>query len=148
MGLAYFFKPEFFDNTLKDTTNEPINAETVILADSLAKEAILINADSINNANSDSALVLLKKEEPVQTNITTYEVIGSAERNQKRIDLVINSMKKKGIEAKALENTPGKLIKISLGSFTDFNLAKKYKDSLRKKLNNPEIYIQTINPKK
>ena len=56
-------------------------------------------------------------------------------------------MKKRGIEAKALENVPGKLIKISLGSFTDFNLAKKYKDSLRKKLNNPEIYIQTIKPK-
>ena len=57
-------------------------------------------------------------------------------------------MKKKGIEAKALENVPGKLVKISLGSFTNLALAKKYKDSLRKKLNNPEIYIQTIKPKK
>ena len=56
-------------------------------------------------------------------------------------------MKKKGIEAKALKNVPGKLVKISLGSFTNFNIAKKYQDSLKKKLNNPEIYIQTIKPK-
>ena len=75
-------------------------------------------------------------------------MIGSAEKSQKRIDQYILTMQKRGIEAKAIETVPGKLIKISLGSFTDFSFAKKHQDSLRKKLNNPEIYIQTIKPKR
>lgn len=148
IGLAYFFKPDFFDKTINSNEVEPTPTALILPNDSLNNENEQLNPDSNATINLDSNDTILKKLPTIDSSITTYEVIGSAEKNQKRIDLVINTMKKRGIEAKALEDVPGKLTKISLGSFTDFNLAKKYKDSLRKKLNNPEIYIHTIKPKK
>jgi nucleoid DNA-binding protein len=148
IGLAYFFKPDFFDSKILNDNSDTFKAETVLPNDSLSKEDSLINIDTNKILNSDTSVTTKNLTETVDNNVITYEVIGSAEKTQKRIDLVINRMKKRGIEAKALENIPGKLVKISLGSFTDFNLAKKYQDSLRKKLNISEIYIQTIKPKK
>jgi nucleoid DNA-binding protein len=150
IGLAYFFKPDFFDNTILNNDDDALQTAAVVVVqqDSLIKKDTLANVDTNKILNLDTNLSLKNLPDTLDNKVTTYEVIGSAEKTQKRIDLVINRMKKRGIEAKALENIPGKLIKISLGSFTDFNLAKKYQDSLRKKLNNPEIYIQTIKPKK
>lgn len=150
IGLAYFFKPEFFDGKILNDNIDTFQAETVTVTpnDSLSKGDSLINLDTNKILNLDTNVAVKNLPKIIDNNVITYEVIGSAEKTQKRIDLVINRMKKRGIEAKALENVPGKLIKISLGSFTNLTLAKKYKDSLRKKLNNPEIYIQTIKPKK
>lgn len=147
VGLAYFFKPEYFDRIIKSDEAEPIPTALPMPIDSTNQVNEQVNPDTNVTVNSDTNAVAKPKPEIIESNLTTYEVIGSAEKNQKRIDLVINTMKKRGIDAKALQNVPGKLVKISLGSFTDFNLAKKYQDSLRKKLNNPEIYIQTIKPK-
>lgn len=77
----------------------------------------------------------------------SYEVIGSAMKTQKKVDEVIRNFEKRGILAKQLDALPGRLIKVSLGSFSDFNAAKKYQDSLKTKLKNPDLYIQTIKPK-
>ncbi len=152
VGLAYFFNPVFFDNTIRDTSNEVLNTDLSTSNDSLKTAENQLNIDTSSKTNLDSSSIAKEQFKKtiitIDSNITTYEVIGSAEKSQKRIDFVINTMKRRGIEAKALENIPGKLIKISLGSFTNLAIAKKYKDSLRKKLNNPEIYIQTIKPKK
>lgn len=148
IGLAYFFKPDFFDSTILSDNDDNFTTEVAVTQDTLIKKDTLANIDTNKILNLDTSVTLKSLPDTLNNKVITYEVIGSAEKTQKRIDLVINRMKKRGIEAKALENVPGKLIKISLGSFIDFNLAKKYQDSLRKKLNNPEIYIQTIKPKK
>jgi nucleoid DNA-binding protein len=148
VGLAYFFKPDYFDRIIKSDDVETIPTTLPMPIDTANQVNEQINPDTAITANPDTTVVAKPQPKITESDITTYEVIGSAEKNQKRIDLVINTMKKRGIEAKALEGVPGKLVKISLGSFTDFNLAKKYQDSLRKKLNNSEIYIQTIKPKK
>ena len=63
------------------------------------------------------------------------------------MDEVISNLSKRGIIAKQMDAMPGRLIKVSLGTFTNYNLAKKFQDSLKIKLRNPEIYIQTIKPK-
>jgi nucleoid DNA-binding protein len=148
VGLAYFFKPDYFDRFVNSDDVESVPTELAIPIDSANQVNEQINPDTAITARPDTTVVAKPQPKITESDITTYEVIGSAEKNQKRIDLVINTMKKRGIEARALEGVPGKLVKISLGSFTDFNLAKKYQDSLRKKLNNSEIYIQTIKPKK
>lgn len=156
LGLAYFFNPSFFDNTMRSNDSEISNAEPFITNDSLNKKTNLTPIDSNKTTLLDSSTALKKQPKTIvapilktaNSNIITYEVIGSAVKSQKRIDLEINTMKKRGIEAKALEIVPGRLTKISLGSFTNLTLAKKYKDSLRKKLNNPDIYIHTIKQKK
>jgi hypothetical protein len=149
VGLAYFFKPGYFDGFVNSDDVEPVPTELAIPIDTANQVNKQINyLDTSVVVTSDTTVAAKPLPKITETKVTTYEVIGSAEKNQKRIDLVINTMKKRGIEAKALQGVPGKLVKISLGSFTDFNLAKKYQDSLRKKLNNSDIYIQTIKPKK
>lgn len=151
-ALAYFFFPGWFDNKLinkwvnKDEELE--NAVSIHPSDTaIVKQDSLKYADSIAQNN---ALIKLAKDSNAidSSKIIIYEVIGSAEKSQKRIDYVINTMKKRGITAKPLQNLPGRLIKISLGTFTDYNLAKTYQDSLKIKLKNPQIYIQSIKPKK
>lgn len=147
IALAYFFNPQFFDNKIQSffgDTTEPISTikpedSTIIKLDTTSL------ADTTTNKND---LVTLAKDTPAidSSKIIIYEVIGSAEKSKKRIEQFIQNMSKKGIIAKPLKNMPGKLTKISLGSFTDYNLAKKHQDSLKKNLNNPEIYIQSIKP--
>jgi hypothetical protein len=68
-------------------------------------------------------------------------------KSKKKVEEMIRIFAKRGIQAKAIDALPGRLIKISLGTFTDYNVAKKFQDSLKIKLKNQEIYIQTIKPK-
>lgn len=146
-AIVYFFFPDLLNRKIENAPdNKPLTTIPVAPIDSP-----VLNLDSINLADSlakSKNTVNVPKDTPKvdSTKTIIYEVIGSAERNQKRIDYVISYMKKRGIDAKALKNVPGKLIKISLGSFTDYDLAKEYQDSLRVKLKNPQIYIQSIKP--
>jgi len=146
-AIVYFFFPDLLEQKKENTPdNKPLTTIPVAPIDSP-----VLNLDSINLADSleksKNAISAVKETPKIDSTKTIiYEVIGSAERNQKRIDYVISYMKKRGIDAKALKNVPGKLIKISLGSFTNYDLAKEYQDSLRIKLKNPQIYIQSIKP--
>lgn len=147
-ALTYFFFPEWFDNKLVNTDEVPESAVAI-----LPNDTAFVKTDSVKYPDSiakNNALIKLVKDSNAvdSSKIIIYEVIGSAEKSQKRIDYVINLMKKRGIIAKPLQNVPGRLTKISLGTFTDYNLAKTYQDSLQKKLKNPQIYIQSIKPKK
>ncbi|KQB99061.1 hypothetical protein [Pedobacter sp. Hv1] len=146
-ALTYFFFPEWFDRKLINNDEVPENAVAILPIDTtLTKTDSLKYADSI--AKNNAMIKLVKDSNATDSSKTIiYEVIGSAEKSQKRIDYVINLMKKKGIIAKPLQNVPGRLTKISLGTFTDYNLAKTYQDSLKIKLKNPQIYIQSIKPK-
>jgi hypothetical protein len=147
-ALAYFFFPGWFDNKLVDTIDKTTEHAVVVSPNDTAgvKTDSLKYADSI--AKNNALIKLTKDSTIIDSNKTIiYEVIGSAEKSQKRIDYVVNTMKKRGINAKPLQNVPGRLTKISLGTFTDYKLAKIYQDSLQKKLKNPQIYIQSIKPK-
>lgn len=148
-AVTYFFFPGWFDSMLKKTSQiETENSMTVHPGDtSLVPIDSAVKGDTL--AKNNALINLVKDSNAVDTNkIISYEVIGSAEKSQKRIDHVISTMQKRGIPAKALQNLPGRLTKISLGSFTDYNVAKAYQDSLKIKLKNPQIYIQSIKPKK
>lgn len=142
--LAYFFFPGWFDKKIINNYTEQAGSTSAYhVPDSTAQDSIL------NDSLAKVSVAHLVKDTSAldSSKVTTYEVIGSAEKSQKRIDHVVNLMKKKGIIAKPLQHVPGKLVKISLGSFTDYNLAKKFQDSLRILLKNPQIYIQSIKPK-
>jgi len=65
-----------------------------------------------------------KKEEPLAA-ITTIEIIGAAFGKRKEAELYIENMKKKGLQARILEDMPGPLFKVSLASFPDLPSAKK-----------------------
>jgi nucleoid DNA-binding protein len=78
---------------------------------------------------------------------TTYEVIGSSVTSQKEAERFIANMKSLGITAKAILPTNGrKIIKLSIGSFKDYNTAHQERPKLEKKLGIKDTYIHTNKP--
>lgn len=144
-AVIYFFYPDLFYTIKGNFSNQPIESEPVQNIDSGGTSSKI---DSPIKDSLAAAVVLTKVlKDSLINKATTYEVIGSAMKTQKKADEVISILSKRGINAKKVDVMPGRRIKISLGTFTDFDLAKKFQDSLRVKLRNPEIYIQTIKPK-
>lgn len=142
--IAYFINPSFFNGYLQNNSDKKPEKNVVIAA----KDTL--NVDTIAKQIDTIAPLTQNITDTLKTDTATvYEVIAIAEKSQHRIDNFINLMAKRGIKAKALPKRPGKkLIKISVGTFADYNLAKKQQDSLRKKLKNPEIYILPIKNQK
>ncbi len=148
-AVVYFFYPNLLNNFTKNHQDQQVESASVVLVDtSLTQQTDSSSkTDSLNQAASASKIVKdTVKVDPIQT-VTSYEVIGSAMKSKKKVEEMIRIFAKRGIQAKAIDALPGRLIKISLGTFTDYNVAKKFQDSLKIKLKNPEIYIQTIKPK-
>jgi len=78
---------------------------------------------------------------------TTYEVIGSSVTSQREAERFIANMKSLGITAKAIPPTNGrKIIKLSVGSFKDYNSAHQERPKLEKKLGIKDTYIHTNKP--
>lgn len=142
--LAYFLYPDYFNSLRSGQEVTPIEEPHSIILDTNEQDSIKIDTtvtDSLKSKLTDTASTLTP-------NVIVYEVIGSAMRTQKKLDQVMHNFRKVGLNPKQLAPVPpSRLFKISLGTFTDFNLAKKHQDSLRIKLRNPDIYIQTIKPK-
>ncbi len=146
-AAIYFIYPDLFNRFKQNSQDIETGTGPAVMTDGKI------------NQKTDTAFSDFKKKTTISANLedslkidslkrkTTYEVIGSAMKTQKKVDQVITNLSKRGINAKKMEAMPGRLIKISLGTFTDYNLAKKFQDSLKIKLRNPDIYIQTIKPK-
>ncbi|WP_124584810.1 SPOR domain-containing protein [Pedobacter sp. KBW06] len=84
---------------------------------------------------------------PAAETETTYEVIGSSVTSQKEAERFIANMKSLGITAKAIPPTNGrKIIKLSVGSFKDYNTAHQERPKLEKKLGIKDTYIHTNKP--
>ena len=147
VGITYFIKPSLFDGlTKKNVDPNEHKISTINTNDSTKLDTAKIAPDTTTTKTTLSADTNLTID---STKIIIYEVIASAEKSEKRVKAFIAHMAKKGITVKALPKLTGKsMIKLSVGTFIDFNAAKKHQDSLRIKLNNPEIYIQQIKPKK
>lgn len=150
--LIYFLYPDLFyqfkNNLPEQTPTEaPSGGSVKIDSGSNPKNEVAVVHDSLKKNVVFTSVAKDSVTTPAISNSTVYEVIGSAMKTQKKVDEVISIFAKRGINAKKMESMPGRLIKVSLGTFTDYNLAKKFKDSLKIKLKNPDLYIQTIKPK-
>ena len=148
-GIAYLFFPGFFDGIIHGlkANTEQVYADTSLVeesptqaADSNARDTIQTTVIPLENTSDSLHNVA------IDSNITRYEIIGSAMKTHQMADKIIANLASVGIQAKKMDAMPGRLIKISLGTYTDYQLAKKMQDSLKIKLKNPEIYIQTIKP--
>ncbi|SFG73105.1 HU domain-containing protein [Pedobacter insulae] len=142
-AIVYFFYPDLLNNLLQKHPDQQIESASVIDLDTNSTQQV----DSTFADTVKKPIQLTEIQDTVTTTQTTYEVIGSAMKGRKKVEQVIGNFARRGIKAKAIDGLPGRLIKVSLGTFTDYNLAKKFQDSLKIKLKNPEIYIQTIKPK-
>lgn len=148
--VIYAFYPNLYYTLKEKFSGEPvIQRQPIEVLDTSTTQKI----DSPKSDTSNKTVVINSVPKDTvnipkpNNNTTTYEIIGGAMKTQKKVDQIISNFAKRGITAKKLESMPGRLIKISLGTFTDYNVAKKFQDSLKIKLKNPELYIQTIKPK-
>lgn len=146
--VIYFFFPDLFYTIKGNFSQQQFESEPVVSIDpDTIPKTDTPFTDSVNKAIVLPATETDSLTTPMASNTIIYEVIGSAMRTQKKADEVILTLSRRGINAKKVDVVPGRRIKISLGTFTDLALAKKYQDSLKIKLRNPDIYIQTIKPK-
>jgi cell division septation protein DedD len=81
---------------------------------------------------------------------THYEILGGAFKTVKEANRTIANYEKMGLSAHILQNVPGRLIKVTLGSFYDRDeaVAAKQKIVSTGKLTSDKITIQPYNPKK
>jgi cell division septation protein DedD len=79
-----------------------------------------------------------------------YEILGGAFGSLDEANIAIGNYKKLGIEARILNNVPGKLYKVTLGTFFDYQQAVNAEDTLlkTKKISKNSISLQPYHPKK
>lgn len=142
-GLLYFFNPQarnLFDSmfpgyvstvpALPDS-GRVNNTSRPVITDSVAT--------SLPTGVPDSTLV-----DSVQ--ITT-EIIGAVFGKRSEAETYIETMKKKGFQARILEEMPGMLFKVSLGSFPDFQSAEQEFTRIRKEVS-PDAWTTPYKSKK
>ncbi|WP_316805567.1 SPOR domain-containing protein [Pedobacter nototheniae] len=160
VGVTYYIKPDLFgqSKTVETQPAATIDTNKVVIdsakfkRDSIAKTDSILKANQVNAAKTVKTDTTKKAKTPVSAvapipnaGPVTFEVIGTSVKTTKRAEQFVQSMKKHGIAAKIITGMPGKLIKVSLGSFKTEAEAKAQKQILAEKTNIIGLYIQQIN---
>ncbi|MEJ7694840.1 hypothetical protein, partial [Daejeonella sp.] len=144
-GLLYFFNPRA--RNLVDSMLPGYVSSIPAASDSanIKNTPLPVSIDSavINQPISlpDSAVVdsvpaakpVKKEAEPVVVT-TTVEIIGVAFKKRSDAETYIKNMKKRGLQARILEEMPGTLFKVSLASFPDMQSAQKELTRIQKEV--------------
>ncbi|MEQ7800213.1 SPOR domain-containing protein [Pedobacter sp. ASV1-7] len=164
-AVLYLAKPDIFDSLFKKSTatQQPVivpDSKPVIENVEQARLDSIAQADSLRISNekailaADSARDSMANVKPATVVTTeptfTYEIIAASLRDQKEGDKFLADMKARGIPAKVAD-MPGRRVKITIGSFTNEEAAKKELEVLKKTTRIPGIYVikvrHTNNPK-
>lgn len=158
-GLLYVFNPavkklawKLFSPAVSTEplrNHDTINSNTpIVIADSTIAETTAISGDS---STADSSALTQKSITTVPDSLIeiqpTYEIIGAGFNRRSEAENYIKDLASKGIEARIIENMPGKIIKISLGSFTDESAAHAELAKIQKNINK-EAWIARVKPQK
>lgn len=121
-----------------------------------------ISSDNLKNAVDSASIVSDSLQQQVDTALTSanesdvlsntsevvnYEIIVAAFSIKAEAEIFIKQIGSKGIQAKIVENMPGKMLKISIGTFLDEELAKKELTRIHKKINK-DAWIARVKPSK
>ena len=159
--LLYYFNPGVYNAVQKfrtdnfPETEQPSAAPVTDISGTLTDSTL--NTTDTLSGNSDSVAMNTNippkplNEEPAQAAVDaeniSFEIIGAAFAKKNEAELFIKKLTAKGIEARIVENMPGKMIKISLGSFKDESSARVELIRIQKEVNK-EAWIARVKPKK
>lgn len=121
-----------------------------ITADSLnsAIDSASILSDSLRQAQDSSLIIENDTLSTIKnSDIPTFEIISAAFAKKSEAEVYMKELSKKGIQSKIVENMPGKMLKISLGTFLDEESAKIELRRIHKEINK-DAWIARINPNK
>jgi cell division septation protein DedD len=162
--LALFYFDKSFNHFVKDILSPKVKPAAVIepIIDTTA--ASVASTDSISdpldsirtkkeeiqeetNANLDSKPVdpSLEEKVPAAKQDISYEIIVAAFSRKIDAETYIKEMNSKGIKAKIVENLPGKMLKISLGTFTEEEAATLELNRIQKEINK-DAWIARVKP--
>lgn len=155
IALAYLLKPDLFtgiiphhEEAARDIPQLVQKPVVAIPADSTPVTDTAAIANGIRNekaiAQIDSAKKTVAIPVPAEhSNPTiTFEILAASLANQKEADNFLADMKKRGIPAKVAD-LKGRRVKITLGTFTNEQEARKQLEILKETTKLPGIYIFT-----
>jgi hypothetical protein len=134
-------------NTVEQLTPELIDS-TKISSDILKNtvDSASIVSDSLKQ-QTDTALTSANESDVLSntSEVVNYEIIVAAFSIKAEAEIFIKQIGSKGIQAKVVENMPGKMLKISAGTFLDEESAKKELTRIHKKINK-DAWIARVKP--
>jgi len=149
-GFKTFIKYKsvgFFSQTDSLYSENPVVLDSTNLSSDLLDNVIdsaSIIADSLKQQSTitNDTLTTIISAEP-----QTFEIIAAAFARKSEADTYIQECSKKGIKAKIVENMPGKMLKISLGTFYDEEEAKTDLRRIHKEITK-DAWIARVTPNK
>jgi nucleoid DNA-binding protein len=167
VAALFYFNSDF--NSFIKTKSAGIFSSTNKVEQALPDliDSTKISSDSIKNAVDSASIVSDSTRQIIDTavkaanvsekaaltpesEIINYEIITAAFARKSEANVYIKEISSKGIQAKIVENMPGKMLKISLGTFLDEESAKKELTRIQKDINK-DAWIarvkQSKNPK-
>lgn len=164
--FALFYFDKSFNHFVKDILSpkvkpaaviEPIidtSAASVGLSDSIANppdssgtKKASIPEETKANLDSKPVDPSLEVKIPAANQDISYEIIVAAFSRKVDAEKYIKEMDSKGIKAKIVENLPGKMLKISLGTFTEEEAATLELNRIQKEINK-DAWIARVKPLK
>jgi cell division septation protein DedD len=160
-ALFYFDQSfnQFVRNIIAPKASNSAPDKTLILAapDSVITEAEIIDSIETSNVKTQESAqkeiqnkpvaVLLDEKVPAINEGISYEIIVAAFARKVDAESYIIEMGSKGYKAKIVENLPGKMMKISLGSFTEEESAIIELKQIQKEINK-DAWIARVKPLK
>ena len=124
-------------------------APAVIKADSTASSTKKVIADTTAKPASVNIAAPVNTAAPIDTfSRVRYELLGGAFQTIAEANRTIRNYKKLGFEARIVKNAPGKLFKVTLGTYFTADDAVNAMHAIQKTGKISEISIQPYNPKK
>ena len=164
--LALFYFDKSFNHFVKDILSPKIKSVSVIepiidtaVTESMPSDSIIEKPDSnemkINRPQNEikpiveakQAEVSLEEKIPVSNQEMSFEIIVAAFSRKIDAETYIKEMSAKGFTAKVVENLPGKMMKISLGTFTEEEPATIELKRIQKEINK-DAWIARVKPLK
>lgn len=146
---AYISNPALLDYLLKPNTSAPVNKQVIPVAQQESLDDSVAKADSImQELHTQGFYDVTKIPDTVITNVDVtaktntnralsslrIEIIGASLPSRKEAENYIRQMKARGIDARIVEEKKGRLIKVSLGSFTDRDKADAELQRIRREI--------------
>ena len=164
--FALFYFDKSFNNFVKDIISSKVKPAPVIEPIKESSTAAPVVLDSINDSTPDSSQInkteiqeetkafadqalssSLEEKIPALKQDISYEIIVAAFSRKIDAETYIREMNSKGFQAKIVENLPGKMLKISLGTYTEEEPATIELNRIQKEINK-DAWIARVKPLK
>src|SRR5690606_15453042 len=147
--VVYISNPALLDFLLKPNTSAPVNKQVIPVVQEKNLDASVAEADSImQELHAQGFHDVEKIQDTVITHVDVtaktdtnpaqtplrIEIIGASLPSRKEAENYIRQMKARGIDARIVEEKRGRLIKVSLGSFTDKDKADAELQRIRREI--------------